>query len=284
MNTLLPVLAYCASDHSQAERVLDLIALYRNRRPEGYLLLVAAPDTHPEMHKQMEIAAHIGFERVGQLVVPKPKELLKTKAQGINHLFQAAAVHIGSHYKSAFLWLEPDSVPLKSSWLEDLSAAYHAQHKLYMGPVLTKPPLKIIGRVAVYPSYVGKDMLLHMEAANNLGTTWEYAAGESLVNRAGKTRLIQQLRYDRESTRDLVRQDAVLFHGDKEGVLLEELISDLAGRPGGVKNASPARRADPLVKEGDSKPPAIVTDNSWKTLTDHALEKTALAEVADEIE
>lgn len=284
MNTLLPVLAYCAADHVQAERLLDLIALYRNRTPQGYLLLVAAPDTHPEMHKHMEIAAHIGFERVGQLVVPKPKELLKTKAQGINHLFASAVLHIGRHYKSAFLWMEPDSVWLRVSCLEDLSAAYDAQHKLFMGPVLTKPPLKILGRVAVYPRSAWTDMVPHLEAANNLGTTWEYAAGESLVNRAGKTRLIQQLRYDRESTRDLVRQDAVLFHGDKEGVLLEELISDLAGRPGGVKNASPARRADPLVKEGDSKPPAIVTDNSWKTLTDHALEKTALAEVADEIE
>lgn len=277
MNTLLPVLAYCAADHAQAERVLDLIALYRNRTPQGYLLLVAAPDTHPEMHKHMEIAAHIGFERVGQLVVPKPKELLKTKAQGINHLFQAAAVHIGSHYKSAFLWLEPDSVPLKASWLGDLSVAYNTQHKLYMGPVLSKPPLKIIGRVAVYPNSVGKDMMLHMEAANNLGTTWEYAAGESLVNRATKTRLIQQLRFDRESPRDLVRQDAVLLHGNKDVLLLQELISELAGRPGGVKSASFSRRADPLVMEHESEPPKHISQLP-------AQNKTALAEVADEIE
>lgn len=235
MNALLPVLGFCAGDFAQAEQLLDLIAAMRNRKPKGYILIAAAPDTHGEMHKRVEIAAKVGFEHVGMLTVGWPKEAPRSKAAQINLLMQTAFAHVDRNFKSPFVWLEPDAVPLKASWLEDLSAAYDDQQKRCMGAILTKDNISVLLRTAVFPPDAIASMKPHFDAANKAGKTWEIQAANDLAARASKTKLIQHLPYTKETPLNQVRNDAVLLHGDKEGILLARLLEN-----GGVKKPKAA--------------------------------------------
>src|SRR5689334_9021880 len=186
--TLIPILAFSASDFHQAEKLLDLIALYKNKQPSDYLLMVAAADTHAEMHERMKVAASIGFEHHALLNAPSAGEG-REKYERVNHLFKTAAQFIGANYRTAFLWLEPDAVPTRSNWLEELVSAYDAQPKLYMTPVLVSGDgnASVIGRVGVYPRGAGMDIGQHFEAK----VAFEISAGEYLVRKSTKTRLIQ---------------------------------------------------------------------------------------------
>lgn len=227
---LTPVLAFSNNDYPQAERLLDLIAMQRNKKPKGYLLLVAAPDTNPEQHKKLQIAAGIGFEHVGLLTVGWPKADPKNPKPGkyeyVNHLFAASAMHFMGHYRNPFIWLEPDAVPTHSGWLEQLESAYESQPKRYMGAVLANADgKKMLGRVGIYPADCSKDLHPHFAGKNS----FEFAAGESLVNRASKSKAFQQLSIMTVEDTSKVRADAAIVHGDKQGILLEQKISELAG-------------------------------------------------------
>lgn len=230
-NLILPTVAFSANDFVQAEKLLDLLAAYKNRNKSGYILLVAAPDTHPEQHKRMQIAAEIGFEHVGLLTVgwppADPKNPRPEKYEQVNRLFKEAAIHIAKHYKEPFVWLEPDSIPTGPGWLEHLSEAYHEQPKLYMSPVLAGSSGKCIGRVGVYPRGCAADIGKHFDGK----VDFVVAAGQELVNKASKTKLIQHLPLERAEDIEKVRVDAVIVHGDKKGILLSAMLNDaIAGQ------------------------------------------------------
>jgi hypothetical protein len=126
------------------------------------------------------------------------------------------------------LWLEPDCVPLRIYWLNELATVYYAQPKRYLGSILSSPDGKLrhLSRVAIYPRGAGGE-LKELCASK---TPFELAAGALIVPRAGKTKLIQQLRFTAETDRASIRSEAVLIHGDKEAVLLSRLI-DEASKP-----------------------------------------------------
>ncbi len=221
---LIPVLAACATDALQATRLLDLIALYRNKKPQGHILLAYAPGLHQEMQNQLKVAAEIGFETVDQFMVGPSPESAKDKASGLNNVFQKTAQHCGRTYRWNFLWLEPDCVPLKPSWLNDIAAAYDAQPKHYMSSYLTNPKdgNKCIGRVGVYPRHAATD--LNTFFANNM--PFEIAAGEPLRLRTTKTQLIQTLPILTIEDRAKVKPEAVLVHWDKAAILLRALMHE----------------------------------------------------------
>jgi len=238
---LLPVLTFSSNDFPQAEQLLDLIAIQRDKKPSGYILLVAAPDTHPEQHKRMQIAAKIGFESVGLLPVGWKKDAGKGKYEQVNHVFQTAAAHIHRHYKNPFLWLEPDSVPLNSKWLANITAAYHEQPKLYLGPIVADDAgKKMMGRVAVYPTTCLQDI----GKACDGKAPFEVTAGEPLVHRATKSKLFQQLVINKPEDLQKIREDAAIVHGDKLGILLAKKIEEYSApeKPDGRTRAGRAAK------------------------------------------
>lgn len=225
-NLLIPVIGFDSDSYKHAEKLCDLLALYKNRNKSGYILIVAAPNTHPEQHNSVKIAAEIGFSHVELLTVgwppADPKNPRPEKYEQVNRLFREAATHIAKHFKEPFVWLEPDSIPTCADWLEQLSEAYHEQPKLYMAPILAGSSGKCIGRVAVYPRGCATDIGKHFDSKSD----FVVAAGESLVNKASKTKLIQHLVLERGEDLEKVRPDAVIVHGDKKGILLSAMLND----------------------------------------------------------
>lgn len=222
MSKLLTVLGFSANDAIAAERLLDYIALLNKKEPRGACLLVAAPDTHAETQTKMRIAAEVAFASVELLAVGWPAIAPTTKAEAVNRLWSEGMTHATRCYQRAALWLEPDCVPLLPSWLDNLTEAYDLQPKRYLGSIMASADgkMKCLNRVAIYPR--GSAGELKEFCAGK--TPFELAAGNIVVPRAGKTKLIQQLRFDATTDMSSVRSDAVLLHGDKESVLLSVLM------------------------------------------------------------
>lgn len=227
---ILPVLTISLNDAVQAEKLCDYMALLKNKQPSGYILLAFAWDVHAEMQTRIRIAAEIGFETVDVFQCPRYEGQNRGRAESINWLFQKVSSHVARHYKLPFLLIEPDCTPLTSKWLQHISDAYTAQPKLYMGNILADADKrKCIGRVAVYPRAAAQDLQQALESKQ----PFEIVAGEPLVARASKTRLIQMLPILDPLDREKIRPDAVLVHGDKQGILLSALIDErTTGRAG----------------------------------------------------
>jgi hypothetical protein len=228
MEKLLVVLGVSANDAIQGERLLDLIAIQNNKQPRGHLLIAAAPDLHAETTTKLKIAAEVAFESVELLAVPWPAVAHTSKTEAVNYLFYSAATHAARCYQWPFLWLEGDAVPLKASWLDELTEAYWNQPKRYLGSILASPDGKTrsLSRVAIYPRGAGGE--LKEFAAGKV--PFEIAAASMIVPRAEKTKLLQQLAFTAETDRKLIRDNAVLLHHDKQAVLLSALI-DEASKP-----------------------------------------------------
>lgn len=225
---ILPVLACSLNDAVQAEALCDYMALLKNKQPTGYLLLAFNHDVHAEMQTRIRIAAEIGFETVDVFVCPK-YDGHKGKAEAVNYFFQKVAGHLARTYKLPYFWFEPDCVPLTADWLQNLSDVYCEQPKLYMGSILSDAEKrKCIGRVGVYPRGAAQDLQPHFEAKH----PFEIAAGEPLVAKTSKTRLIQMLPILDPKDREKVRPDAVLLHGDKSGILLSALRDEAINNAG----------------------------------------------------
>ncbi len=228
MDKLLIVLGFSAGDAIQAERLLDYIAILNSKVPRGHCLLAAAPDTHAETQTKIKIAAEVAFESVELLAVPWPAVAHTSKTEAINFLWWSAATHAARCYQWPFLWMEPDCVPLRNTWIGELEAAYYDQPRRYMGSILASPDGKnrSLSRVAIYPRGAGGE--LKEFAAGKV--PFEMAAASMIVPRAEKTKLLQQLAFTAETDRKLIRDNAVLLHHDKQAVLLSALI-DEASKP-----------------------------------------------------
>lgn len=223
MKHLTLALMFSAGDAPRAETLLDWIYQLNNKtQHDNPLLLVAASNVHAEMQVKVRIAAELAFKHV-ELAVANNTDA--EKVMSFNRLFRATAQTVKDRYSLPWLLLEPDCVPLKADWIEHLELAYHSQPKRFFGPHLkfqVRDEEKMcVGKVAVYPN----------DAANDLNgfcdtiVPFNQLAGELIVPRSTKTRLIQQLDIAGEEDSNKVRPDAVLFHSDKTGAIIRRLQS-----------------------------------------------------------
>lgn len=97
---------------------------------------------------QMQEAARLVFDKVMVLVYPVPKSV--SWPQAPNWAFQKTANHFHRVIKRAWLWKEPDMIPLKPDWVDQLQAEYQRCGKLFMGSVV--PGMHHCNGTAVYPA------------------------------------------------------------------------------------------------------------------------------------
>jgi len=226
MKPLLITIPFTAENAPVAERLCDWIFKLNGRNPKGHALLVAAHDVHAEMCAKVAIAAEVACATSELIAAPELKLVSPTAAT--NHLFKFAGDYILRHFRCPWLWLEPNCVPLKPGWLEQLILAYESQPKRFMGAHLkfanaaAETGEKIcLARCSVYPADAINDLEPH--CASN--APFNLAAAEHVLSRSIKSRLIQELAYDGDF--DKVRVDACVLNGDKTGLLIEQLRTAL---------------------------------------------------------
>lgn len=143
-----------------------------------------------------------------------------------------------------WLFMEPDAIPLKSSWLQELDAEYRQCGKKYLGNIYdcSQPflPSRVMSGVAVY----GPDAIDDIAPLPNTPRAWEVDASERMVSQGAHTEKIKHLfgQIDfppifvqtktsqsppNAFTLDWLHPDCVLFHRDKTHSLLPLLARKL---------------------------------------------------------
>lgn len=199
---LLTVIPFCAADWERAEHLLDWIFQQNKRVPFGHCLLSAAGDTHAEMRLRVKISAELAFRHVTEFLAAKEVQMPPQI-----HLFRETALFVGRNTRWPWLLLEPDAVPLVPNWLASLAAEYDNQPFRYMGNHLKSASGPLLDRVAIYPA----------SAVNDFDTKREF------ISMSSKSRRIQFGRFVEGDQGKLLREDAVLFHGCKDGSLIKLL-------------------------------------------------------------
>jgi hypothetical protein len=145
-----------------------------------------------------------------------------------NIIFRTAAKHIQYVCHQPWLWIEGDCVPLKSGWVEAIWKEYAACGKPFLGDfVNVENVIPHMSGIAVYPGklteYAGNAVMADEVA-------WDCAAASQIVPLMAQTHLIKHRwkhpPFNNQSEVDnLLGQlgDAVLFHADKSGTLIDFL-------------------------------------------------------------
>lgn len=152
---LIVVLPFCRRDYGLASSLLNWISRM-GKCANHDLLLLADIKIGTEGVKQMKALADKAFRRVYASTTPRslPDERWPL---GPNWMFRTAVSQIRANFKGQpFYFLEPDCVPLKPDWIDQLDAEYRSCGKPFMGAVVHssgKPDLPgdHLTGVAIYP-------------------------------------------------------------------------------------------------------------------------------------
>lgn len=171
--------------------------------------------------------------------------------QGPNAMFDFAARWIHEHptfCEQAWLWLEPDSIPLKAYWIEQIEKEYFLGGKLFMGskiPLAQSPVGAIMNGVAVYPKELAKWAPKYF---NNINVAFDVNGSEQAVPFMHDCKAIQSVwrpeRITMEYFETRIDKEAALFHQCKDGSLIECLRAKRLQ----ITNSSVARKPSKAKK------------------------------------
>jgi hypothetical protein len=180
-------------------------------------------------------------------------------AAGPNSLFRQAAWFFELRRTlGPWLWLEPDCVPLVTGWADRIEAAYRASGKPFMGAVMRwqqngSAPNEYLNGAGIYPQNSvtlapGLVTRTMWEQHPDKEIAFDVAGGRAVFSKAQPTDLIQ-LAYRSDEIVE-PNPDAVLFHGDRSGKLLEKLLSvPVLAEPSPVESVESRRLSSIAAKQ-----------------------------------
>jgi hypothetical protein len=150
-----------------------------------------------------------------------------------NKAFETMAWAALQKYQQPFLWMEPDAVPLKKGWIDEIEKEYQKCQKPFMGDFVKIAGVMPNGvdhmsGIAVYHHNMPQ---LAPSIFNNESIAWDIASGKDVVRKMHKTDLIHHdwipdKKWRRDVvTPDCVKEGAVIYHPDKKGVLFNDGLS-----------------------------------------------------------
>jgi len=150
-----------------------------------------------------------------------------------NLAFEQVAWLAFSKLKASFLWMEPDAVPLKASWIDDIETAYNSCGKPFMGDFVQIAGVMPNGvdHMSGIAVYHWNMPALSPSIFNNVQLAWDIASARNVVHQMARTNLIHHdwvpdKKWRRDVvTPDCVKEGAVIYHPDKKGVLFNDSLS-----------------------------------------------------------
>lgn len=221
------------ADAVQAIRVLEWAIELRSRCPDmdvlRPLIVYFCPQRTPlyliqRVHQLLEILG-VGIRQiVPQLDLPDER-YPRGSVWGFWHIAQWAC-----NEGLDFMLMEPDAIPLTASWWSRIRQEWLDSKWPYIGHI--EPPHPSGG----YPRHMAgcgiyhKDVWRHIDPSR-LDLAFDVALGEHVVPLAQQSVCIQQVFGSTEPPRfrsqmdldRIIRQDAVLFHRNKDGSLIQLL-------------------------------------------------------------
>ena len=165
---MLIVIPFCNKDATLAIANLEWQEELQGVNPSRHdCLLSYEESTHPSaVAKARDIASRV-YRHVETYVYPDAP--IPRWPQAPNHAWQNTARYIAHAYKTHWLWLEADAIPLRSGWADTLDEEYVRGRKPLMGAVVEGVvPGSHVNGVAIYPadvSYITTKGLLCEKAA-----------------------------------------------------------------------------------------------------------------------
>jgi hypothetical protein len=165
---------------------------------------------------------------------------LARSAAGPNSAFRQLAWHFFLNKLGPWLFCEMDCIPLKPGWLNAIETEYQRAGKPFMGAhvLIPKVPPHLTGN-AVYSEdavSLAPTLVMRTNWTTPEGTTFELAfdvaSATEVLPQSHFTNLIQhEFRHqgfkNRAEVDALVRSDAVMFHSNKDGSLIQLLKSNV---------------------------------------------------------
>jgi hypothetical protein len=146
-------------------------------------------------------------------------------ARAANAMWQSVAWKIYIQDKCPWLWLEPDAIPTRPTWLREIEDEYKAFKKPFMG-AMGQCQIQMINGVAVYPASVCDYAPLALQAAE---CPWDLNAAAQILKHAHVSGLFQHIyqingeppTFPKHA--DRLNQSAALFHRCKDSSLIAHL-------------------------------------------------------------
>ncbi len=145
-------------------------------------------------------------------------------ARAANAMWQSVAWKIYFQDKCSWLWLEPDAIPTRPSWLREIDAEYRAFKKPFMG-AMGQAQIAMLNGVAVYPPNVCDFAPLALQAGD---CPWDLNAAPQILKHAHVSDLFHHVyQVSGEAPTFPKHKDkltnAALFHRNKDGTLITYL-------------------------------------------------------------
>lgn len=236
---LIVALPYCSKDTIETTRLLNWIKEL-DSKVDHHLLLVADDAVPMETKKAIDALGKEVFTSAETMQVKAPAPVNGNYHVPAAVMFERAAHQIDTCYKWNFLWMEPDAVPLKSGWLDALAVEYECCPKRFLGSIskFTQQgvPPTVMFATAVYPNCAYPDLKKFCDGKQ----AFDMAFSDYVVPRAQNTPLIfhafgapndpptfKDVKMPGDGpnvgTLDAISKEAVLFHRNKDGSLIELL-------------------------------------------------------------
>lgn len=219
-------------------RLLNLIRWIRQLGGcQGHeAVIVTDPAVTPASRLELREQAKRSFDSVQCITTPRS---IKGWPEGPNELFLRAA-YFARERNMAWLFMEPDAVPLCPGWLDKIEIHYRAKGARYLGQIVPcyQPglPEKHFTGVGVYPA----NAILNVEwsVRQNPRMAFDISTAKILVPIATHSGLFQHLwgevgnppRFAEKGIPhtavfglDYLRPEAVVFHRNKDGTLIDLL-------------------------------------------------------------
>jgi hypothetical protein len=234
---MLVALGFCDKDQQQAYELLQWCEELGGCRNHE-LMLIADGAVQWTVCTEL-IKAATGWRRV-HLFTTDPiinEDPRKAWIEGSNELFKQAAMRAAGQ---PFFWLEPDAIPLKPMWLDQIERSYNECGHGFMGALVKHQtpgyPSPYLEGPAVYPS----DCWKRFEPLWDRTKSWCFTCAPAAVADCENSPLIHQIWGEmgigvsfvpvrtkdsapQDWTLDMIKPQAVVFHRNKDGSLIKLL-------------------------------------------------------------
>ena len=285
---MILVIAFCQKDKATTVRLANWLAELGGTSKHD-LLLAFHEDTTPDPIHEI-LKPH--FNHVGGFKISDPETTYPAIA---NIMWHECVKTVADQFNVPWFWMEPDAVPLVPEWLDKIEDEYLAAKKPFMLDRVVTPTRSHNSGVGVYPGLVRNYTIRLWELSN---IPWDVFLAEEFTPFAHHTGLIHDKFYrvwedpnsgppvfpDAESL-SIIEPDAVLFHRNKDGSLIDRLRESRGGvsvtRPvligGEIAGATPAPAtvdADALLRRIAELEEKLKTQTVTTPVTDGKKQRT----------
>lgn len=253
---MLTVLAFHPGDAEQAKKLLEWIGELGHAQNHELLLGWSMNAERTGLGPPLVELAKRAFKTVYPF--PFYDEDERGHPMSANHAWLSCARQIENPHPKVlpvpqpWLWLEPDAVPLVPTWLDRIEAEYKVRGRPFMGDIIPENAARGVQRrpsgVGVYPwnvTHIGQGKVLSLD-----NRAWDDFLAEDILPYHFQTPLIQDMycmsrdpdvepTFPFRDSLELISKEAVLFHRNSDGTLIERLRG---------KNALPSKPVDTYMR------------------------------------